>query len=399
MDSKRKSEEYFTRSKMKKRKIQLQNSQTFSIGTIFDRFPKLTEDILGCLDKKTLANSVLVNKTWRNVILNQRPYHIQYIRNWTEDCHGFNKEWKEILKKIPFKLLKKLSSYTKPTKKRLAENCMCSCNSPIHFAALYGDSDLFQYLEVKTENKNPSNIYGQTPLHFAAMGSRKSQVKGYLDICKWYFGNGIYVNEIKDNGESTPLHYAVKSDNIDLFKYLFENGADLYSNNIHGQTVLHRAAIHSSIQIASFIVMHYKVEDISTRDIDGMTPMFHAIKQKSLDMVKLLFKSGGHFNTKTDLGDTPIHYAIDLDGKLAEFILINVFDKNPPNDMGDTPLHDAAERGFMNICVAICKYIPIEERNPKNNAGQTPIDLACQNQHWEILYFLMKENNFVNCHK
>ena len=398
MDSKRKSKEHFTRSKMKRRKIQ--NSQTISVETIFNRFPKLTEDILGFLDKETLTNSVLVNETWRNVILNQRPYHIQYIQNCTKDC--CKKKWKGVSRKMPFKLLKKLSGYTTKLscnkckeKKSTTRYCKCSCDSPIHLAAAYGDFELFQYLIVKTEDKNPENRYEQSPLHFASAGYRRS----CLDICKWYIENGIDLNKIKDKSMSTPLHYAVRLDNLEVFSYLFENGADLYSKNRFGQTVLHQAAKNSSIKIANFIMMHYKIEDISIEDNFGRTPISLAVQQKSLDMVKLLFRSGGHFDTKTNQGNTLLHYSIDRDSKVAEFILMNVFDKNPANDIGDTPLHNAAEKGFMNACVTVCKYIPIEERNPKNNAGQTPMDLAYKNQNWEVVHFLMTENKFVNCQK
>ena len=81
--SKRKAKSHF-KSQVKKSKIQ--NSQNFIMETIFDRFPKLSDDIFEHLDEKSLVNCVEVNKKWQTTIANQRVYLKKKFEKWTKYC-------------------------------------------------------------------------------------------------------------------------------------------------------------------------------------------------------------------------------------------------------------------------------------------------------------------------
>ena len=68
------------------KKSKIQNSQNFVMETIFDRFPKLSDDIFEHLDEKSLVNCVEVNKKWQTTIANQRVYLKKKFEKWTKYC-------------------------------------------------------------------------------------------------------------------------------------------------------------------------------------------------------------------------------------------------------------------------------------------------------------------------
>ena len=68
------------------KKSKIQNSQNFIMETIFDRFPKLSDDIFEHLDEKSLVNCVEVNKKWQTTIANQRVYLKKKFEKWTKYC-------------------------------------------------------------------------------------------------------------------------------------------------------------------------------------------------------------------------------------------------------------------------------------------------------------------------
>ena len=108
MGSKRKPKSNL-KSQLKKRKIQ--NSQKFTMQTIFDRFPQLSDNIIQHLNTKSLANCAEVNRKWQTTIGNQKVYLKSKIRNWSNKSGRFSKEWQIALVKIPLELLRKLSKY------------------------------------------------------------------------------------------------------------------------------------------------------------------------------------------------------------------------------------------------------------------------------------------------
>lgn len=68
--------------------------------------------------------------------------------------------------------------------------------------------------------------YGHTPLHLAAAQNNKKKVEKLVTIY------GCKVDCI-DNSGCTPLFYAAKFQNTDIFKFLIDHGADVnrYNNN------------------------------------------------------------------------------------------------------------------------------------------------------------------------
>ena len=349
------------------RKSKIQNSQDFTMETIFDRFPTLSDDIFENLDEKSLTKCIEVNRKWQTTIANQKVYLKKKIQLWLKHSEKFSKEWNMALFKIPIELLRRVSEY-------LVEHEYFECNyrpmeensqscifrlalSPIHFAALHGNIELFKHIEVKTKNKSPKTCDGKTPLHLAAY-------EGHLEICKWYIKNTGEVNKA-DNYGWTALHFAARMSQFDIFMYLLENGADLRLKDKHGQTVLHLAAEVGSLKICKLIVEVHEGIDINTKNNDGETPIHIAVGKDKLEVVKYLFCKGGDLNSRVSTranggwrdGDTPLHTAAYRDTEIVKFILVNVVDKNPVNVHGKTPLSIAASNGRLEIYRLLCPYV------------------------------------------
>ena len=378
------------------KKNRVQNLQKFTMKTIFDRFPHLSDDIFEYLDEKSFANCVEVNRSWQSAIANEKVYLKKKIQKWSKQFNEFSKEWSEALVKIPLELLRRLSEYTmehnclKCDYSRIPKNfksceiindCKCHENSPIHVASRYGDIELFKHIEVKTENKSPKNCSGKTPLHLAAF-------EGHLEICKWYITNIGEVDNIDELGW-TALHFAASNGQVEIFNYLLENGADLYRSAC-GQTTLHLAAKCGSSKICKLIVEVHKGLDINNKDYNGNTPIHFAVEESQLETVKYLFDKGGDLNSDDDEEDTPLHAAARFGNtEVVEFILEKVVDKNPTNKNGDTPLNEAAKKGFLEIVKLL--FISGGDLNYRNIERDTPLHTAAMNGHTEVVKFILEK--------
>ena len=97
------------KSQLKKRKIR--NFPKFTMETIFDRFPHLSDDIFEYLDEENLANCVEVDRKWQTTIVNEKVYLKKKIEKRSKNSERFSKEWSMTLVKIPLKLLRQLGEY------------------------------------------------------------------------------------------------------------------------------------------------------------------------------------------------------------------------------------------------------------------------------------------------
>ena len=344
MASKRKPNNHL-KSQTKKTKIT--NSQKFTIETIFERFPNLSDDILKHLDDNSLANCVEVNRKWQTTIANQRVYVIAKIQKWSRHSKIFKEEWSIAFVKTPLEILRRLAGYImeyqyfececKPSSVESDSlSCKCLVNAPLHVAALHGDIELFKHIVKKTENKSPRNCRGKTPFHLAAF-------EGHLEICKWYIKNMEEATNRDDIG-CTPLHDTAHDGQLETFRCLLDKGVDLFFNtNEIGVTTLHFAAISGSFEICRLLVSKGMAVDNSCDefgntllhldafssyeickmfvqvyavyeglDEDGKTPAHVAVEKNKWETARLIFKEWGHLNSRTDEGDIPLDVAARL---------------------------------------------------------------------------------------
>merc|ERR1712098_302646 len=101
-------------------------------------------------------------------------------------------------------------------------------SSPLMVAALMDDVDSILTLIKRGADVHHQNYHGWTALHFAAYN-------GCLNACKALLENKANIDATKEDGE-TPLMVAARTNNINVFQFLFKNGADDTITNSGGKS-------------------------------------------------------------------------------------------------------------------------------------------------------------------
>ncbi len=171
---------------------------------------------------------------------------------------------------------------------------------------------------------------------------------------------GVNVN-VRDSYDETPLHIAVRSNNLEAVIYLVKQGADLEAKNRSGDTPLQLAAgkaLKPKMKddddeeikaIYNRRIVAYLIEkgaDVNTSDVVGWTPLHHAARFNNMPVIKLLVEHGADLYAQADLS----------------------------SDAGHTPLHIAAMYGALEA-VDYFAYKGVNIYTEDNN-GLKPVDLA-----------------------
>ena len=90
----------------------------------------------------------------------------------------------------------------------------------------------------------------------------------------------------KDNGGSTPLHWATWNGNPEIGTVLIAAGADVHARDKGGASPLHKAAQEGHTAIADLLLE--RGADVNARDERSHTPLRRAIKNGHTETVALL---------------------------------------------------------------------------------------------------------------
>ncbi|KAI7981311.1 Protein ACCELERATED CELL DEATH 6 [Camellia lanceoleosa] len=114
------------------------------------------------------------------------------------------------------------------------------------------------------------DMYGWTPLHYAARFDHVERAKQLLDVDK----SIAYVIADKD-GKKTALHVAVSQGHVDVMKELLSQCPDWWEMvNDKGQNILHVAVQNENKKAVKFILENSQLSSlINHKDIDGNTSL------------------------------------------------------------------------------------------------------------------------------
>lgn len=155
--------------------------------------------------------------------------------------------------------------------------------TPLLIALSTDHEDVAKWLLSSGADVNARDNRGETPLYFAAAGSR--------DLVKLLLANKADVNAQDNNGD-TPLHEAAYTINKDTAELLIAHKADVNAKDNYGDTPLLMAAINDPTDVAELLLANKA--DVNARDKGGWTPLRLAASNDNNDMVKLLRRHGGH---------------------------------------------------------------------------------------------------------
>jgi cytohesin len=192
-------------------------------------------------------------------------------------------------------------------------------------------------------------------------------------------GQGANINAKNSRGQ-TPLHIAVAQDNPRMINLFLEHGADVHAFDNNNTTPL---------QLAK----NLKRENI-VKLLSGEEKLFNLLYQNIVSLQDLLqlIRQGIDINAKNLAGQTPLHYAIQLNNFDAAKNLIALgADVHSIDSNGNTPLHLAVIQGNVEIVNLLLGHGAASDRLMVNDQGATPLTLAAASGREDIFPLLFQE--------
>jgi ankyrin repeat protein len=230
-----------------------------------------------------------------------------------------------------------------------------------------------------------ADIFGQTPLHYAAQNEHEAVVKVLLE-------KRADINTASKDGW-TPLYMASKEGHIEVVKLLLEKGADINTATNNGWTPLFIASQNGHAEVVKLLLE--KGVNIYTASKDGWTPLYLASQNGHAEVVKLLLEKGADINTADNDMWTPLSIASENGHvEVVKLLLEKGADVNTANIYGWTPLHIASQNGHVEVVKLLLEKGA--NINTANNDGWTPLHKASEHGHVEVVKLLLEKGADVN---
>ena len=136
-----------------------------------------------------------------------------------------------------------------------------------------------------------------TPLWCAAVADK-------LEVVRTLIRHGAAVNALSDT-QSTSVRSACYMTNIDIVRFLVENGADIHRPNVNGGTCLINSV--QSVELCQFLIE--QGASVNAVDNSGNLALHYAIREGRFDAVRLLLKHGSDTSVCNDFGDDALQTA------------------------------------------------------------------------------------------
>jgi len=175
--------------------------------------------------------------------------------------------------------------------------------------------------------------YTFTLLHAAAGCNMMNVVKALVKA-------GADINATEDVFKRTPLHWAARSNYIDIdtIKFLLKKGADINAIDACGETPLHFAIRYGNESVVNALLAQEGI-NVNIADIDGMTPLHQAVFYNYTNIVNALLKKEAYPSWQDESGKTPLHLAVEYGYKdVMKTLLLAGANTSLENNDGDTPI-------------------------------------------------------------
>ena len=222
----------------------------------------------------------------------------------------------------------------------------------LHWAVQWNDLQMAELLIRSGANVKAANRNGATPMTLACINGEAAIIKALLDA-------GADPNAaVLLNGE-TPLMLAARTGKVDSVKVLIDRGANVNAKeSIRGTTPLMWAVSENNAAVVRLLVERgADIEAQSTINaapaqrgrrgatqlggkIDGVTPLIVAVRERSLESIRVLLGAGADPNKTAADHTSPLLVAtLNADYDLAKMLLDKGADPNIANDGNWTPLY------------------------------------------------------------
>lgn len=284
-------------------------------------------------------------------------------------------------------------------------------NTPLHVAAMFGQTYLVRYFISLKFNVNAKNINEETPLHLAAWctperyynlldGNEQITVSktwnkftdlkciekecnscaAFCTCCEHY----CLVNTLKqkqfndsiDENDNTITYNPYE----EIVEILLENNAKVNLRSKDGLLPIHVAADRNKNYLIVEKLLNAKVY-LNGRDKTNHTPLFIAACNNCPKVVEILLKYSVNIHYLYDENlDTILHKTCENRNlHISHMLIKKTSDTSARNTFGNTPLHLAIQYQFLAITKILVLYRKNLQLNFKNKVGQTPMDIILYN--------------------
>ncbi|XP_054855776.1 B-cell lymphoma 3 protein isoform X2 [Eublepharis macularius] len=214
---------------------------------------------------------------------------------------------------------------------------------------------------------------GDTPLHIAVVKENLLMARRLVGL----FRQGHQDLDAFNNLRQTPLHLAVITAQPALVKLLLSHGASPMVLDRNGQTALHLACEHGSLQcLQEMLEGHPSPLDLEARNFEGFTPLHVAVAASNHDMILTLLEHGADVDA-VDIksGRSPLLHAVENNNlEMVELLLQHGANVNAQSYGGNTALHAASGRGFLDVLRLLVRNGA--DSSLKNYHNDTPLMVA-----------------------
>jgi quinoprotein dehydrogenase-associated probable ABC transporter substrate-binding protein len=194
---------------------------------------------------------------------------------------------------------------------------------------------------------------------------------------------------------TTELNNAVVADDQTRVAYLLEKKhASVTAIDLQGETPLHHAVLMASPAMVQFLIAHGA--DVNQRDRDGWTPIMTAAYLDKAEDVKILAAHGADLNAQSSQNLTALGVATQYGKNAAALALI---------ELGADPAKAVGEGGYTPLMLATANHADAlvqallkkgVDVNAKNSGGVTALMIAVANGRADMAELLMQAGANVN---
>ena len=231
---------------------------------------------------------------------------------------------------------------------------VCNCSSKLFLLQAVKDNEEQRALEYigntkSIGNLNSSDQRGNTPLHLATK-------KGQLRVLEALLSKGAD-SEATNNSGLMPAIYSFENKSVgdEALKLHISYGFDINSQFRDGRTFLLHHTLSGSDEELGLIVENGA--NVTSTDYLGRNILTYASVRGDTDIIKKVLEIAPELiHSKTDSGDTPLHYSSFRGHATAVNLLLNSgVDINDKNNLNENALFDACKGFHIEVAQALIK--------------------------------------------
>lgn len=235
-----------------------------------------------------------------------------------------------------------------------ANGVIATGETPLHIAAILDNVICAKdIINNKVAAVNTLSTGRSSALHMASM-------RGNMDMVKYLLQQGAHINQADDDG-LTPLHLAVASGaSTSLVNYMLDQGANIISTDNQGANVLHIAADSGNVPLIRLLIGKGSPVNEITGDHESAT--FLAAEQGHLEALEMLLANGGNANDPNANGFHAVHAAVKRGSySILEALLDSKALPNPATGSTGAArayVKDAGDNTPLHICALVSDSVP-----------------------------------------